>query len=469
MRQQTGAALLPDCRAYELVSSANTGGYDVESSLAASEEPYGGYPQASGATGTSRVLYGVHDGGIPGLAGDPTNKGVNPYVATRGPEGWSTEYVGVPADDPFASEPFSSAPTGADASLDTFAFGAPGGCSPCFADGYTGIPVRLPGSQEIVQGMVAAKGFPTPPPTAKPDGYIAQDLSANGEHLIFGSTTPFAEGGNNNTGDVSIYDRNLKTEETHLISNSPAGKGHPLACLKGAGECHSPGDANGISELDISADGSHVLLGQKVSTDADGNNYWHLYMNIGDSEKTIALTPGATGSTGGVLFDGMTSDGSKVFFSSEEHLTGEDTSHTGADIFMWSQKGEEEGKPLSLISTGTEAERRILRPRRQLRPRSLEHDGLRSQLRRRRDRRRWRRGLRQRYDLLPLPEPARRHRRTCRRGKERPQPLRRPPRLGARIRRYARIVSQRTQSALDPSPAGARLRRSTDSHLHRSR
>ena len=37
----------------------------------------------------------------------------------------------------------------------------------------------------------------------------------------------------------------------------------------------------------------------------------------------------------------MTSDGSKVFFSSEEHLTGEDTAHSGADIYMW-----EEGKPL---------------------------------------------------------------------------------------------------------------------------
>jgi hypothetical protein len=357
VRQQTGAALLPDCRAYELVSSANTGGYDVESSLSAGQEPYGGYPEASGATGTSRALYGVHDGGIPGLAGDPTNKGVDPYVATRGENGWSTEYVGVPANDPFASagEPFSSVPTGADASLDAFAFGAPGGCSPCFAGGYTGIPVRVPGSKEVIQGMVAAKGFPTPPPSAKPDGHIAKDLSANGEHLIFGSTTPFAEGGNENTGDVSIYDRNLKTEETYLLSNSPAGEGHPLACLPTPGECHSPGDTNGISELDISADGSHVLLGQKVSTDA-GNVYWHLYMNIGDSEKTIALTPGASGLTGGVLFDGMTADGEKVFFSSTEHLTGEDEQHSGADIFMWSQKGEEEDPPhpLTLISSGTE-------------------------------------------------------------------------------------------------------------------
>ena len=76
-------------------------------------------------------------------------------------------------------------------------------------------------------------------------------------------------------------------------------------------------------------------------------------MNIGDSERTIALTPGATN---GVRFDGMTSNGEEVFFSSAEYLTGEDEQHCGADIFMWSRKGEEEGNPLTLISTGTEGD-----------------------------------------------------------------------------------------------------------------
>src|SRR5207245_11191607 len=57
VRQQTGAALLLDCRAYELVSAANSGGYDVESNLIAGQSPFGGYPQASG-----RLLYGVHGG-----------------------------------------------------------------------------------------------------------------------------------------------------------------------------------------------------------------------------------------------------------------------------------------------------------------------------------------------------------------------------------------------------------------------
>ncbi len=352
-RQQTGAALLLDCRAYELVSAANTGGYDVESSLVPGQSPYAGYPQASGATGTSRVLYGVHDGAIPGVAGDPTNRGVDPYIATRGADGWSTTYLGIPADNPFAAAPFSSVPTGADASLDTFAFGGAGGCSPCFEGGYTGIPVRLPGGEEVVQGMVPAPGF-EPGPTATPDGYIAHDLSAGGEHLIFGSTSRFAAGGNDETGDVSIYDRNLATHETHVLSDDPAG--HPLSCIQGEGQCSAAHhDSGGIAELAVSADGSHVLLGQKVSEDADHNVYYHLYMDIGDSEKSIDLTPGVISEHGGpgfaegVLFDGMSADGSRVFFTTKDKLTADDTDES-ADIYAAEVSGE--SASLTRISTG---------------------------------------------------------------------------------------------------------------------
>src|SRR6202020_650327 len=112
-------------------------------------------------------------------------------------------------------------------------------------------------------------------------GYVAADLSADGTHLIFASTSRFAPGGNAGTGDVSVYDRNLASGETHTVSNSPSGA--PLACLQGAGTCHGPGDVNGIAELAVSADGSRVLFGQKVSTDADGNVYWRLFMDVGDA------------------------------------------------------------------------------------------------------------------------------------------------------------------------------------------
>ena len=342
VRQQTGAELLPDCRAYELVSAAHTGGYDVESDLAEGQTSFEAYPEAEEP---SRFLYAVHNGGIPGT-NHPTDRGPDPYVATRGEGGWSTEYVGVPATNQFSTEPFSSSPSGADASLETFAFGGPEGCSPCFEGGYTGIPVRL-ANGALVQGM---SGPINPGPSAKPDGHIAKDLSANGEHFIFGSTAAFAEGGNDQTGDVSIYDHNLKTGQTHVVSNTPEGEDFPeaLSCLQGKGQCDSSHkDSNGISELDISSDGSHILLGQKVSEDADGNVYWHLYMDVNDSIRSIDLTPGTTH---GVLYDGMTADGSKVFFTTVDKLTTEDTDES-ADIYE--AEVSEGGKAtLHLVSSG---------------------------------------------------------------------------------------------------------------------
>lgn len=49
VRQQTSTSQLPDCRAFELASAANTGGYEVESDLVEGQTPFAGYPAASGA------------------------------------------------------------------------------------------------------------------------------------------------------------------------------------------------------------------------------------------------------------------------------------------------------------------------------------------------------------------------------------------------------------------------------------
>jgi hypothetical protein len=327
VRQQTSAAGLLDCRAYELVSASNSGGYDVESDLVAGQTPLAGYPEANG-----RVLYGVHGGGIPGT-NNPTNRGVDPYVAARGENGWSTEYVGIPSNTTPSAAPFASTLLAGDAGLGTFAFGGPEICQPCFADGSTGEPLHLPNG-ELIQGMA---GSLNPAGPAEPAGYIAMPLSGNGEHFVFGSTSKFEPEGNE--GQIAIYDRNLKTEETHVVSKAPGNEDLPFLNLPCLLNC----ETDGIAELAISKDGSHILIGQLVE-EAKGAKHWHLYMNVGDSVRTIDLTPGAAE---GVLFDGMTADGSKVFFSSEENLTNEDTSHSGADIFIW-----EEGHPLTLISRG---------------------------------------------------------------------------------------------------------------------
>jgi hypothetical protein len=323
-RKQTGASDLLDCRAYELVSAKNTGGYDVESNLAPGQAPFGGYPHASGP---ARVLYGVHAGVIPGT-GNPTNRGIDPYVATRGSSGWSTRYVGLEADINSQSDPFSSTVGQADSGLGTFVFAGADLCKPCFSEGIeTGIPVRLPDGR-LIQGMT---GSLDPGPNAAASGHVARYLSADGRHLIFGSAAKFEPDANDS--GVTIYDRNLITGTTHVVSKSPDG-----STLAGAG----------IGALDVSSDGSRILVGRKTATDAEGNDYWHLYMNIGDSPSTVDVMAGATN---GALYGGMSADGSKVYFTSADKLLPADTDESadvyGADI------GASGTASLRLISVGS--------------------------------------------------------------------------------------------------------------------
>jgi NHL repeat len=313
-RQQTGAAFLFDCRAYELVSASNQGGYDVASDLVPGQSPFGGYPDAR-----DRALYSVHNGGIPD-SGKPTNRGPDPYLATRDEarQRWDTEYVGIPADAP-SSEPFSSTLAGADTGLDAFAFSGPELCSPCFKDGSAGIPVRRPDGS-LVQGMVGAPGFAVSDP--EPAGEVKKPLSAEGSHFVFGSKQQFTSAGNSNGTDATIYDRNLTV---------PIGKNNPRAVsvLPSAAAIQN---GENVTELDISSDGSRILIGQLVSTDAAGNHYYHLYMHVGGASTSIDLTPGAND---GVLYDGMTGDGTKVYFTTKDALvTGSDQdTDTSADIY----------------------------------------------------------------------------------------------------------------------------------------
>jgi hypothetical protein len=321
VRQQTSTSLLLDCRAYELVSAANAGGYDVESDLVPGQTPFSGYPDAE-----DRVLYGLHFGSVPGVAGSPPNHGLDPYVAERGEGGWHTRYVGIPADGMADEDPFGSPLLAADQGLNSFAFGGQAICDPCFNGLGTNIPLRLNGGAPQ-PGMAGSLN----PGESAPEGYVAKYMSADGSHLVFGSAKKFEPAGA--AGALTIYARDLDSGTTEVVSTDAAG-----ATMSGPN----------VASLDVSGNGSRVVIGDRTSTDAAGNDHYHLYMHLAGTAQSADLTPG-----GSALYSGMSSDGSRVFVTTTDPLLSADTD-TSADIYeaAVSPAGAASLRLVSVKSTG---------------------------------------------------------------------------------------------------------------------
>ena len=324
-RQQSGSSRLLDCRGYELVSARNAGGYDVVSDILSGDTPLSGPPGAS-----DRLLYSVDSGAIPGIAGNPTNLGRDPYVASRDPESgvWTTKYVGLPANGMQQKGPFGSPLLGTDGSLSQFAFGGESICDPCFADGSTNVPLRR-ADGTLEKGMAGTLN-----PAANQSQLVRVPLSGDGSHFVFSAEQKFEAAGEE---DGTIYDRNLATGATQVASTTPAG-----AAILG-------GD---LAELDVSDDGERIVIGQRLSDDGAGNDYRHLYMHIGTSPNSVDLTEGAVD---GALFSGMSRDGSRVFMTTMDHLLAEDTDGS-ADIYEAAIDGGGDARPAADHHQGRDAE-----------------------------------------------------------------------------------------------------------------
>ena len=336
-RQQTGAAYLPDCRAYELVSSPNARG-----ALLFSGGPSGPY-----ASSPARFTYGAAFNSVPD-SGDPINGTFTGdlYVSTRTTGGWTTRYLGIPAyrssfysgiiEESFQS-PLNSIPS--DLGMNKFLIwdrGAEGTSqpsrgtnSPYIYDNQGNEIGQLPTTADEVPGALTDKSQGGWTGAGRP--------SADFSHYFFSTKDLVFANGGLTAAPGSVYDNDISADSVVLVSKTEGGDDIPRDSGPGEEFIRIPA---------VSRDGTHVLMSTITS---GGRTHLYMAVNRGDHYDHYEVSEGKDGTNHGVAFEGMAANGGTVYFTSDEQLTADDTDSV-TDLYMWTEEGNE----VTRISTGFE-------------------------------------------------------------------------------------------------------------------
>jgi hypothetical protein len=201
------SGLLPDCRAYELVTPADTNG---RAPVGIGQEG-GWFTSRQVAPSGDKLPFRVEGGTLPDSNGTGSYLG-DPFVASRGPEGWNTAFTG---------------PSAAEAVAIT-----PGGVSPDV--GYSFWTAENKGSALIEGKSTSYLRYPDGHSQVLGEGSIATDLGAlgfliseGGSHVIFGvgngafaSAAVQIEPDGAPSGTQAIYDR-TPDGRVHVVSLKP--------------------------------------------------------------------------------------------------------------------------------------------------------------------------------------------------------------------------------------------------------
>ena len=161
------------------------------------------------------VLYAVHDGAIPGPV-KPANHGRDTYAAIPVPDGRSTRCRNTFRIRIRKVRSALSLLGKAHSKLDTFAYGREG---PATRASATHSTIFTATTRSLVEGTAGSQS----PGIANPAGHVGRYLSADGDHVVFGTTVKLEPAGNEN-GDVTIYERDLEGGASEVVSTLPEGR-----------------------------------------------------------------------------------------------------------------------------------------------------------------------------------------------------------------------------------------------------
>ncbi len=194
------SANLPDCRAYELVTPADTNGRPIKG--AGDQGDRFGMVQSSPTGGV--VSFEVTGGILPGTEGTGGFHG-DPYRATRSAAGWSTALVGPTGTEASQPEPGSFSPD------QTYSFWKAVGTGTAVVNENEGGYIRYSdGHSELI-----GRGSLGTDPQAR-----GRLITEGGSHVVFQATNVQLEPNAPPPGIRAVYDRTAD-EITHVVSLLP--------------------------------------------------------------------------------------------------------------------------------------------------------------------------------------------------------------------------------------------------------
>jgi hypothetical protein len=339
------SALLPDCRAYELVTPADTNG---RAPLGIGREG-GTFTTRQVAPAGDKLPFRVEGGTLPGSGGTGSYLG-DPFVSSRSSSGWTTDYIG---------------PTAAEAVAIT-----PGWTSP--DQGYSFWTAENKGSALIEGESTSYLRYPDGHSEVLGEGSIDTDtaalgrlISEGGDHALFVTGT----GGGKNpaiqiepnappTGAQAVYDHT--PEGIQVVSLLPGDV--PLGAGENAVYQGASLDGEGVAfkvknlTLYLRYQNSETFeIGEDIEFGgiSDGGNRI-FYTEGGQLWRFDAITEERTAfSSGPVVPVNISADGTAAYFVSTNELTSEpnpngDVALAGEENLYLSREGE-----ISFVGTVT--------------------------------------------------------------------------------------------------------------------